>query len=146
VNRNTTAGAVTPASERWTPRGAQLTLAGVILLTACVPAYFVWTWKGVNGLVALFLAALVCWSGAALALAVSGVLRGPSRALAVTLLGMALRVGLPLVAVIVVAMQNGPLAEGGFVVYVLFFYLVTLVVETWLSLKLMPPRERLEAR
>jgi hypothetical protein len=142
---STTASVAHSTRGRWSSRAAQLTLAVVMLLAAGAPAYFVWTLRGANGVLAFLLAALVCWSGAALALAASGVLRQLDRVLAVTLVGMALRMGLPLVAVVVVTLQNGPLAEGGFVGYVLVFYVVTLVVETWLSLKLLPSRERLEA-
>jgi hypothetical protein len=69
----------------------------------------------------------------------------PERALALTAISMALRMGLPLVAVMVVMLQGGPLARAGFVFYVLAYYGVALVVETWLTVKLVSLPRRAEA-
>jgi hypothetical protein len=76
----------------------------------------------------------------------SRLVRGPQNALAVTVLGMLLRMGLPLVAVVVVTLQGGPLADSGFVICVLAYYAIALVLETWLSLRLMSLTHRREAR
>jgi hypothetical protein len=126
---------------------AQLVL-GAAMITACVLVTCVISWPnyGTAGIAASISAAAVCWIGAALAMWASRLRRGTQNALAVTLLAMSLRMGLPLVAVVVVAVQRGPLAEGGFVICILAYYAVALVVETWLSLKLMSSTARAEAR
>jgi hypothetical protein len=126
-------------------RAAQAVLAG-IMSTACLllTSFFAWPVHGRDGVVASLSAAAVCWAGAALAMTVSKLVRGPQRALAMTVAGMALRMGLPLVAVMVVTLQGGALARGGFLVCILAYYAVALVVETWLSLKLVSLPSRVE--
>jgi hypothetical protein len=81
-----------------------------------------------------------------LAMSASRLVRGPQNVLVITVLGMLLRMGLPLVAVVVVTVQGGPLAAGGFVICVLAYYAIALVLETWLSLRLMSLASREEAR
>ena len=76
----------------------------------------------------------------------SRLVRGPQNALAITVLGMLLRMGLPLVAIVVVTVQGGALADSGFVICVLAYYAIALVLETWLSLRLMSLGDRREAR
>ena len=56
------------------------------------------------------------------------------------LLGMSPRMGIPLAAFLVVHVKGGPLAENGFVYYILTFYLVTLAVETFLLVGNSPKR------
>jgi len=131
---------------RWGLRAAHGLLAVSLLLafglTTCI---FAWPNYGRDGLAASLTAALVCWCGAALALTATTLVRGPQQALAVTLLGMITRMGLPLVAIVLVTLQGGALAQSGFLVCVVIYYGVTLLVETWLSLKLVPSARRTEA-
>jgi len=94
---------------------------------------------GRAGVAAAATAAAVCSAGAATALGISYLLRGPGLALPALLLGMTARTGLPLIVAVAIQFRAGPLAEAGFLYYLLVFYPVTLVVETVLSL---PPRER----
>jgi len=61
------------------------------------------------------------------------------------MLGMITRMGLPLMAVVVVTLQRGALAQAGFLIWVVVYYGVTLMVETWLSLKLVPSVRRTDA-
>jgi hypothetical protein len=127
-------------------RAAQGVLAAA-MLTACglLTYFYAWQVYGRDGVVASVSAAAVCWAGAGLAMSLSGLFRQPERALAMTAVGMALRMGLPLVAVLVVAVQGGALAEARFVIYILAYYLVALVVETWLTVKLVSTPQRAEA-
>ena len=81
-------------------------------------------------------AAGICWLGAAIALILTALLRGPQGALYAMLVGMMFRMGLPLVAGVVLTRQGGDLASGGVFGCLLAFYLVTLVVETALVLPL----------
>jgi hypothetical protein len=117
------------------------------MLTACglLTYFYAWSGFGRDGIVASVSAGLVCWAGAGLAMTASYFFRQPDRALALTAVGMALRMGLPLVAVIVVMLQGGPLARAGFAICILAYYAVALVVETWLTVKLVSMPQRAEA-
>jgi hypothetical protein len=127
-------------------RAAQGVLAAAMLAACGFLTYFyAWPSYGHSGVVASLSAAAVCWAGAGLAMSVSSLFRQPERALAMTAVGMALRMGLPLVAVLVVAAQGAALAEARFVIYILAYYLVALVVETWLTVKLVSTPRRAEA-
>ncbi len=86
------------------------------------------------------LAALICWAGAAIALTLAFRFRQPREAIIVLGLGMAFRMGLPLAAVMVLAKVWPALADAGFFVLILGFYLVTLATETLVSLTLSPHR------
>jgi hypothetical protein len=118
-------------------RGGLLGLAVAMLAAGVLPV------AGLVGgriaLAAAALAAVVCLVGAASALVISHLLRGPRLALASLLVGMAVRSGMPLVLAIAVQIPGGPLAEAGFLYYLLVFYPVTLSVETVLSLPLAKP-------
>ncbi|MEX2140339.1 MAG: hypothetical protein WD894_13835 [Pirellulales bacterium] len=117
------------------------------MLSSCalLTYFYAWPMYGRDGVVASLSAAAVCWAGAGLAMTASTLMREPERALALTAVGMALRMGLPLVAVMVVMLPGGPLAQAGFVICILAYYLVALVVETWLTVKLVSMRWRAEA-
>ena len=60
--------------------------------------------------------------------------RGPRLAPLSLGLGMALRLGTPLALAVACEILGGPLADAGFVYYLLGFYSVTLTLETLLSL------------
>jgi hypothetical protein len=117
----------------------------MLTATGLLTYFYAWQAHGRDGAVASLSAAAVCWAGAGLAMSASRLFRQPERALALTAVGMALRMGLPLVAVLVVALQGGPLAQAQFVIYILAYYLVALVVETWLTVKLVSTPQRAEA-
>lgn len=127
-------------------RAAHGVLAAV-MLTACgiLTYFYAWPTYGRDGVVASLSAVAVCWAGAGLAMTASRLLRQPDRALALTAVGMALRMGLPLVAVMVVSYQGGPLSQAGFAFWILAYYLIALALETWLTLKLVSIPRRAEA-
>jgi hypothetical protein len=89
---------------------------------------------GFPGILAAALAATLCFLGAAVSLMTSHLLRGPQQAIAALLVGMALRMGIPLLLGLAVHLHGGPLAQVGLLYYVLVFYPVTLAIETLLSL------------
>ena len=133
-------------SGRLTLRFAHAILAIVMLVTCGLLTYFyAWAFHGREGIVSSLSAGAVCWAGAGLSMTATTVFRQPERALALTAVGMALRMGLPLVAVIVVMLQNGPLSRSGFVICILIYYLVSLLVETWLTVKLVSSANHTEA-
>jgi len=92
---------------------------------------------GSLGAIAAVLAAAICAMGAvgghAVALLVADSVEGPQRAMVRPVVGMLLRMGVPLAFAIVVYLQGGPLAEAGLVYYLLAFYMIALAVEIWQS-------------
>ena len=69
-----------------------------------------------------------------MALGAAQLLADPSQAIANVLVGMMLRMGMPLGVALAVHLRGGLLAGGGFLYYLLLFYPVTLGVETALTL------------
>lgn len=110
----------------------------VVFAMACPVAVHI---GGSMAVAAAALAAVLCLTGAALALTTSRLLPGPKLALAVLVTSMAARMGIPLAFGLAIHLQGGPLAEAGLLYYLLIFYPATLAVETVLSL---PPAERSE--
>jgi hypothetical protein len=90
--------------------------------------------RGADGASAVVAAAMLCLLGTEMALILSHSFRIPQQVLWGVLLGMSARMGPPILAGIAVQTLCEPLARGGFLYYLLFFYLVTLAVETVLSL------------
>lgn len=89
-------------------------------------------WSGVG---AAGVAAGVCWTGGVLALLAAGLFRSSRNAVNGILLGMACRTGLPLVAGLVLLRRGGPLASAGVFAMILGYYLVILVAETLLAIR-----------
>ena len=116
-------------------------LSIVVALTFPLIGAFAYAQAGSNGLLAAVVAAAICWVAAALALTSAAVLRGPQRALGAMALGMIFRMGLPLGAGLFLSRLGGPLAEAGVFGLIVVFYLVTLVTETLLSLRLLAHNE-----
>jgi hypothetical protein len=120
-------------------RAGTLALRETVLSSALLVAWLVvaplsfWL-HGVLGLAAASLAAVVCLTGAAAALAIgelSGALAGPLVGL---LLAMGMRTGVPLLFVVVLQLTGGVLKGAGLVYYVVLFYVLALGVEVPLSL------------
>ncbi len=122
-------------------RAAFLGVAEVMAAAVILPLGWAIThkWTGVfAGAAAGGLCLLAAW----MALALSEPLRKPPRMLTFVLVGMMIRMGVPLVAASMVFFMGGPLADAGFLYYLIVFYLVTLSTETFLSLpieKKVPP-------
>jgi hypothetical protein len=125
-------GSVPGASRGLAVRGGILALAAAVLAAAILPTA-AWL-DGRAGVAAAAAAGAICAIGASLALAISHLLRGPALVLPGLLLAMTARSGLPLLLAIVIQFRGGPLAEAGFLYYLLVFYFVILSVETVLSL------------
>lgn len=107
-------------------------------VTVVFPAF---AWFGYRhhdsiGVMSALVSAVICYVGAATALVLTGVFRGPQTAVQGLLLGMLVRMGLPLGAGIVLQSAGGPLAEAGVMGMIAVYYLFTLAVESVLSLRL----------
>lgn len=127
------------------PNSLGLLLAWLTLPLLVVFPAFAWygySRVGVDGILAAALAGVVCWAGAAGALITAGLLRQSQQAASALMLGMLFRMGLPLAAIAWLMSQGGWLAEAGVVGMILVYYLVSLIVETVLSLRLVgSPRQ-----
>ena len=120
------------------PLRTAVLLFAVLLLYAIV-APVAWYLGGRSGLSAAAAAAGVCSLGAFPALWVSRLLRDPKTVLYGWLLGMFLRMGIPMTFALIVTFGGGVLADSGVMYYLIVFFLGILGVETVLSL---PPGER----
>ena len=109
-------------------------LIGVTLAVLAAVAPVAMCLSGLAGLGTAAAAAGVCLLGAVLALAAGHRLRVAKQALAEVLVGMFLRMAVPLSALLICQLCEGVLAEHGFVYYLVVFYPVTLSIEVALSL------------
>ena len=114
----------------------------VVALAFPVFAWFGHKLHGWDGVAASGVAAGVCWLGAAIALVLGGVLGRGGNAANGVLLGMLFRMGIPLAVGIALDRRGGLLADASVFGMILIYYFVTLVAETALSLKLIPPADK----
>ena len=113
-------------------------LALVIGPVALVAAAIVNRGFSYQSLVAGGIGAFVCWAAGALALTATflgNLLHAPVQAM---LAGMLFRMGLPLIALVALPQLDARLAAGGITTIILAVYLVALVVETILALRMVP--------
>ncbi len=111
-------------------------LALVLAPLAALLGAFAFARSGIIGLGAAAIASVVCWLSASLALAAVYLGQEIKNPIAGILGGMVFRMGLPLAAVLAIQRAKGPLADAGCLWMILGLYAVALVVETWLSLRL----------
>lgn len=112
-----------------------IALAGGVAV-ACAPLAV--ANAGKPGVAAELTALLVCVAAATASLVVQSIPVDPALAVARTLLGMSIRIAPPLATAVVVQMSGGALERGGFLVWLLLFYLLCLAVEVPLALMGMP--------
>ncbi len=105
-------------------------LAGILLAATVLLLPIAYTASGPIGLAACGFAFIVCALPALMSLAISELFTGPQRALYGLLVGMFLRMALPLTACFAAYAVNSPLAQAGLAFYVLPLYLLTLLIET----------------
>ncbi len=120
-------------------RAAVLGVAEVMAAAVILPLGWVIS-RNWTGVFAGAVAGGVCLLAAWMALAVSEPLRKPPRMLTFVLVGMMIRMGVPLVAALTVFFMGCPLADAGFLYYLVGFYPVTLTVETFLSVPQCEPK------
>ena len=98
---------------------------------------------GANGWITAGIAAGLCWIGSVGALILIAVAQSPSGIVNGVLLGMFARTGVPLAGGLAVSFGWPMLAEAGLMPAVFACYLVTLIVETGLSLRLVSGPKRI---
>ncbi len=116
----------------------------VVLIAAIVILPLGWAISGNRvGFFAAAAAGGVCLLAAWTALGLSELFRRPQQILALVFVGMTVRMGIPLVAALTVYFRGGPLADAGFLYYLVVFYPVTLAAETYLFLPECNPKKRI---
>lgn len=115
----------------WAALSAAVVIAWLVDATATTHLAGVSAW-GVSAL-----AAGVCWFGAMLSLSLLHLLRLRGSPMAGALLGMLVRMTIPLAIGGMAAMRGGSLAEAGLFGQLVIFYLFTLAIETCLAITLM---------
>jgi hypothetical protein len=86
--------------------------------------------SGADGIVAAFLAAAIVSVASAAGIAIGGFCCGKHEAIMKLLLGMVVRMLVPLVACVLMLMLSPRMTDAGFALYVLVFYLLALPIET----------------
>lgn len=99
---------------------------------------------GATGWIAALSAGVLCWVAGMCALAIVSRSRGPN-AVSALLLAMLIRLGGPMAVGLMVDSSGGPLAQSGFFGLVVASYLVTLVVETLLMVRMIPVKSAAKA-
>ncbi len=112
------------------PRGRVIILVTLMLITAALIGPLAYAWHGWEGVTSAAVAMGVCLASGLLAMWLAELFRHPDQAVPQVLLGMFPRMGIPLIACMLVYLQRGMLADAGFVYYIMAFYFVTLAVET----------------
>lgn len=92
---------------------------------------------GTAGWQAAAWAGALCWGAGLSALAIMARSRGPN-AVSGMLLAMLVRLGVPMAVCIAVDSLGGSLKDAGFFQLVVWTYLATLAVETWLMARMIP--------
>ncbi len=89
------------------------------------------------------MAAGICWIAATLSMAVLHLLRLRGSPIAGVLVGMLVRMSIPLGIVVMATINRSALVEGGLAAQLVIFYLLALTAETCLSLVLAKSAPRL---
>lgn len=112
-------------------------LTGLVLIAWIIDAIVTTHLAGRSAWGVSALAAGICWFGALLSLVLLHVLRMRGSALAGALVGMLIRMTIPLAIGAALVSQGGSLAQAGLFGQLVVFYLVTLAIETVISVVLM---------
>lgn len=123
---------IEPTRQRQSKRGlaACCALTVVVGVVAAALGYHAYLRQGQVGLAAVGVAAASCWAASLAALVLAGCTLGTRQAVAGILGGTMLRFFPPLLVVLLLQVNGGPLARAGAAWYVVLFFLLTLSVET----------------
>jgi len=111
-------------------------LTVVVALVLPVVALTLRARNGKDGVIAACVAAGVCWVAALAALVVAKITTDLQARLAGVFASMILRTGVPMIAAITLTSTSPTLARGGVFGATVVFYLLTLMLETVLSVRL----------
>lgn len=115
-------------------------LAGVLSLAFAVAVPIALNAAGWDGVAAAGCAALLCLAAGVAVIVLTLFASSPEHVAYLVVLGMLLRMGIPLVSCLAIYYRGGWLVDGGMVYYLLVFYPLTVAAETWLDVtRLSPP-------
>lgn len=112
-------------------------LTFVMLAALAIGGWLAYTRQGAAGLQATIVAAGVNWFAASVALLCLERFRRVGQALSGILLGMLVRLGLPLAVGIILDHKAGDLSRAGVFGWIVVFYLIALIAETSLSVRIL---------
>ena len=123
-----------PASLPW----ACAVLAAILLAMLPCFAGYGYSTSGVVGVLAAAVALGICLTCGILALCIAAISQKFNQGIQGVLGAMFVRMGVPLMALLVLPKIGGPLVAAGVTGMVMAYYLITLAAETWLSLRFVP--------
>ena len=106
---------------------------GTLLLGALVILPVAYAASGPAGLFAALWATALCLMSGTLSLLASTAVSRASTPLGGLLVGIMVRMALPLAVVMAIYHRGGWLVAAGMIYYVLVFYMITLAAETWIA-------------
>lgn len=134
--------AAPPSNATWSQLALSCAcLAAAVALPAVIAAWIANGELSQRALLQALVGGGICWVAASLALATAFIANRQQWPVQGVLIGMLFRMGLPLAALIVLPKLGGDLA--GATAVILGAYLVALLVETLLSLRMIPANGRL---
>lgn len=120
-----------------------IALVGAVLgVATVVAAVIVYERYGIDGVLACVLAAAVCWVSAATALFVIVQTSGGPQAVAGLMLSIGVRTFPPFMVGVASTVIHSRLADAGLFGLIVVFYLIALVAETGVAMKLISARSR----
>jgi len=108
-------------------------MACAILVVAALVLPWSYQRAGMDGIFAACLAGVLCWLCGAISLWIVYVMHHPEQMLKQVLFTMLVRMGIPLTACLVLFVVRGPLYDAGMLFYLLAFYAVTLLLDTYFA-------------
>ena len=111
-------------------------LGAALLVTSLFSCVLTAGAQGSVGIVAVGCAFLICWISGTLALWITLFTSESQNAVSGMFLSIAVRTGLPLALGVIATIIGGPLAEAGIFGYILAHYLVGLLAETLIAVRL----------
>jgi len=98
--------------------------------------------SGPIGIVAALVACGICLASGELALCISAITQKLNQGVQGILGAMLVRMAVPLFSLILLPKIGGPLVAGGVTGMIMAYYLITLAIETWLSLRFVPATKK----
>ena len=119
------------------PRACALLVALLLALLPCFAGYGYYA-SGTIGIFAALVACGICLTCGILALCVTAIAQKMNQGLQGVFGAMLVRMSVPLAALFVLPIVGETLVAAGVTGMVMAYYLITLAVETWLSLRFVP--------
>jgi hypothetical protein len=118
-------------------------VGAVLLLVALCAAPLALERHGIDGLIACFVAAALCWLSASSALLITVLTAHGPQVVSGLFLAIGIRMGAPLVAGVAATVADTRLAEAGLFGLIVVHYLVALAAETPVAVYLVSSRNRM---